>query len=156
MGFVPTSIITLTTDFGLGDPFAGIMKGVLLSVNPNVRIVDITHGVPAHDILAGAMAPQCSYSYFPKGTIHLAVVDPGVGSSRRPFWRSPTRMRLWAQTTGSWPAQLIRSRASEFFTSRNQTTLSSQLARHFTEGISLPQSCLALARKGTRVVRDDC
>jgi len=61
------------------------MKGVILSVNPNARIVDITHGVPAHDILAGAIALQSSYSYFPKGTIHLAVVDPGVGSGRRPL-----------------------------------------------------------------------
>ena len=85
MAFVPNSIITLTTDFGLGDPFAGIMKGVILSVNPKARIVDITHGVPAHDILAGAIALQSSCSYFPKGTIHVAVVDPGVGSSRRPL-----------------------------------------------------------------------
>ena len=85
MAFVANSIITLTTDFGLGDPFAGIMKGVILSVNPKACIVDITHGVPGHDILAGAMALQSSCSYFPKGTIHLAVVDPGVGSSRRPL-----------------------------------------------------------------------
>ena len=85
MAFVPNSIITLTTDFGLSDPFAGIMKGVILSVNPKARIVDITHGVPRHDILAGAMVLQSSCSYFPKGTIHLAVVDPGVGSSRRPL-----------------------------------------------------------------------
>ena len=85
MAFVPNSIITLTTDFGLDDPFAAIMKGVILSVNPKARIVDITHGVPAHDILAGAMALQSSCSHFPKGTIHLAVVDPGVGSSRRPL-----------------------------------------------------------------------
>ena len=85
MAFVPNSIITLTTDFGLGDPFAGIMKGVILSVNPKARIVDITHGIPSHDIFAGAMALQSSSSYFPKGTIHLAVVDPGVGSSRRPL-----------------------------------------------------------------------
>lgn len=61
------------------------MKGVILSVNSNARIVDITHGVPAHDILAGAMTLQSSCSYFPKGTIHVAVVDPGVGSSRRPL-----------------------------------------------------------------------
>jgi S-adenosyl-L-methionine hydrolase (adenosine-forming) len=85
LGFVPTSIITLTTDFGQDDPFVGTMKGAILSVNPNVWIVDITHGVPAHDVLAGAMTLQSSYSYFPKGTIHLTVVDPGVGSSRRPL-----------------------------------------------------------------------
>jgi len=81
--FVPNSIITLTTDFGLNDPFVGIMKGVILSVNPDARIVDITHGIPPQNILAGAMALQTSCSYFPKGTIHLAVVDPGVGSNRR-------------------------------------------------------------------------
>lgn len=85
MTFIPNSIITLTTDFGLGDPFAGIMKGVILSVNPSARVVDITHGVAAHDILAGAIVFQSSYSYFPKGTIHVAVVDPGVGTSRRPL-----------------------------------------------------------------------
>src|SRR5688572_342251 len=61
------------------------MKGVILTVNPDARIVDITHGVPAQNILAGAMALQSSCSFFPKGTIHLAVVDPGVGSSRRPL-----------------------------------------------------------------------
>ena len=61
------------------------MKGVILKVNPDARIVDITHGVPAQNILAGAIALQSSYSYFPKGTIHLAVVDPGVGSNRRPL-----------------------------------------------------------------------
>lgn len=85
MAFVPNSIITLTTDFGSDDPFAGIMKGVILTVNPDARIVDITHGVPPQNILAGAMALQSSCSYFPRGTIHLAVVDPGVGSSRRPL-----------------------------------------------------------------------
>jgi S-adenosyl-L-methionine hydrolase (adenosine-forming) len=85
LAFIPNSIVTLTTDFGQDDPFAGAMKGVILSVNPNARIVDITHGVPAHDVLAGALALHASCSYFPKGTIHLAVVDPGVGSQRRPL-----------------------------------------------------------------------
>ncbi len=61
------------------------MKGVILSVNPKAHVVDITHGVSSHDILAGSIALQSSYSYFPKGTIHVAVVDPGVGSSRRPL-----------------------------------------------------------------------
>ena len=85
MAFVPNSIITLTTDFGQDDPFAGIMKGVILSICANARVVDITHGVPNHDILAGAMVLVSSCCYFPRGTIHVAVVDPGVGSSRRPL-----------------------------------------------------------------------
>jgi len=85
LALVSNSIITLTTDFGLDDPFVGIMKGVILSVNPVAKIVDITHGVPAHDILAGALMLRSGYAYFPPGTIHLAVVDPGVGSQRRPL-----------------------------------------------------------------------
>ena len=77
------SIITLTTDFGLTDWFAGTMKGVILGINPRAHLVDITHGVPGGDIRAGAFALAASYRYFQRGTIHVAVVDPGVGSDRR-------------------------------------------------------------------------
>ena len=76
-------IITLTTDFGLADPFVGVMKGVILSIAPEARMVDLTHEIPAQDILAGALALESAVDYFPVGTIHLAVVDPGVGSERR-------------------------------------------------------------------------
>jgi S-adenosylmethionine hydrolase len=76
-------IITLTTDFGVQDPFAGIMKGVILGICPEVRLVDLTHEIPAQDVLAGALAIESAAPYFPAGTIHLAVVDPGVGSARR-------------------------------------------------------------------------
>jgi S-adenosylmethionine hydrolase len=76
------SIITLTTDFGGGDWFVGSMKGVILGLNPQVTIVDITHGVPAGDIRAGAFALLASYRHFPQNTVHVAIVDPGVGSSR--------------------------------------------------------------------------
>lgn len=78
-----TNIITLTTDFGLTDPFVGQMKGMLLSRNPEVRIIDLCHGIPAHDILTGAMTIHTSYDYFPSGSFHLVVVDPGVGSQRK-------------------------------------------------------------------------
>lgn len=78
-------IITLTTDFGLADPFVGIMKGVILGIAPAVSIVDITHEVPSYGVLEGAIALDASYRYFPAGTIHVAVVDPGVGSERRPI-----------------------------------------------------------------------
>ena len=76
-------LITLTTDFGAKDWFVGTMKGVVLSINPRARIVDITHEIPPGDVRAGAFALAASYSYFPKGTVHLAVVDPGVGGPRR-------------------------------------------------------------------------
>jgi S-adenosylmethionine hydrolase len=78
-------IVTLTTDFGLADPYAGALKGVLLDVFPEVRIVDITHAVQAFDVFDGALAISESYSYFPSGTVHMVVVDPGVGSERRPI-----------------------------------------------------------------------
>ena len=78
-------LITLTTDFGLRDPFVGIMKGVILSINPAVRLVDLTHQVESFDVVEGALALAQSYSHFPPETIHVVVVDPGVGSERRPI-----------------------------------------------------------------------
>jgi S-adenosylmethionine hydrolase len=78
-------LITLTTDFGLRDPFVGIMKGVLLSICPSVRLVDLTHEVPPQDVLGGGLALEAALPFFPSGTVHLAVVDPGVGTARRPI-----------------------------------------------------------------------
>jgi len=76
-------IITFTTDFGTSDPYAGIMKGVVLQANPDARLVDITHDIPAHNIIDGAFTLARTYMYFPEGTIHVAVVDPGVGGGRK-------------------------------------------------------------------------
>ena len=78
-------IITLTTDFGSKDPFAGIMKGVILNINPLATIVDITHDISPQNIIEAAFAIETSYSYFPYRAIHVVVVDPGVGSARRPI-----------------------------------------------------------------------
>ncbi|CAM2008609.1 SAM hydrolase/SAM-dependent halogenase family protein [Acanthopleuribacter pedis] len=75
-------LITLTTDFGDQDGFVGAMKGVILSINPEARIVDISHAVPRQDVRAGAMVLRGACPYFPEGTVHVAVIDPGVGSSR--------------------------------------------------------------------------
>ncbi len=76
-------LITLTTDFGISDAYVGVMKGVILGINPNVQIVDITHAVPPQDIHEAAFLIHSMYPYFPEGTIHTVVVDPGVGSDRR-------------------------------------------------------------------------
>lgn len=78
-------IITLLTDFGSQDYFVGAMKGVILSINPAASIVDITHEIPPHNIRAAAFNLLASHKDFPAGTIHVAVVDPGVGSDRRPI-----------------------------------------------------------------------
>jgi len=75
--------IALLTDFGTRDHYAGAMKGVALTLCPDVTLVDITHEIPPHDVLAGALELAAAYKYFPPGTIFLVVVDPGVGSSRR-------------------------------------------------------------------------
>jgi S-adenosylmethionine hydrolase len=81
---MPT-IITLTTDFGLADPFVGIMKGVILGIAPGAQIIDVSHDIRSYDILEAAFIIDSSYRYFPAGTIHVIVVDPGVGSARRPM-----------------------------------------------------------------------
>src|SRR5438067_10110358 len=78
-------IITLTTDFGLSDPFVGIMKGVILGIATHVQIVDVTHDIGSYDITEAAFLVNSAYRYFPAGTIHIVVVDPGVGSARRPI-----------------------------------------------------------------------
>lgn len=76
-------MITLLTDFGSADYFVPAVKGVILSINPQTQVIDLTHQIPAQDVAAGAFTLGACYYNFPPGTIHLAVVDPGVGSSRR-------------------------------------------------------------------------
>ena len=87
-GWAPSGIVTLTTDFGLRDPYVGIMKGVLLSlaaVHPRgdqLRIVDLNHGIAPQAVRTAAFHLEHAWHYFPAGTVHLAIVDPGVGSER--------------------------------------------------------------------------
>ncbi len=76
------SVITLLTDFGTKDEYVGVMKGVILSVNPGARIVDISHAVDPQDLLQTAFLIDAAWPYFPEGTVHVLVVDPGVGSQR--------------------------------------------------------------------------
>jgi S-adenosylmethionine hydrolase len=78
-------MITLTTDFGYTDPFVGMMKGVILGIHPEVQILDLCHGVAPQNILAGALVLRHSLPYFRRGTVHVVVVDPGVGGARRPI-----------------------------------------------------------------------
>ncbi len=77
-------IITLTTDFGVDDYYVGSMKGVILGINNEALLTDITHGIPKYDIFKAAYTLQGFYKYFPKDSIHVVVVDPGVGSERKP------------------------------------------------------------------------
>jgi S-adenosyl-L-methionine hydrolase (adenosine-forming) len=98
LAYRPT--ITLITDFGLNDHFVGAMKGVILNIAPEAQIVDITHAVQPFDILDGALALAETYNYFPARTVHLVVVDPGVGTARRPIIASSDRHNFVAPDNG--------------------------------------------------------
>lgn len=82
---MPRSIVTLTTDFGLADHFTGVLKGVILGICPQAQIVDISHQISPFEITEAAFVVSEAYRHFPKKTVHLVVVDPGVGSARRPI-----------------------------------------------------------------------
>lgn len=93
-------IITLTTDFGTNDHFVGVMKGVILDIVPEAEIVDICHSVQAFDVLDGALTISQAYSYFPTHTVHIVVVDPGVGTARRPILASNDKYHFVAPDNG--------------------------------------------------------
>lgn len=93
-------IITLTTDFGLSDHFVGTMKGVILGICPEAQIVDVSHDVGAFGINEGAYLVAQAYRYFPPGTVHVVVVDPGVGTSRRPLLAEAASQRFVAPDNG--------------------------------------------------------
>jgi len=84
-GMAEPRIVTFTTDFGLQDPFVGVMHGVVLSIHAETQIVDICHAVPSFDVLDGAFTIAQSYRFFPPRSVHVVIVDPGVGSTRRPI-----------------------------------------------------------------------
>ncbi len=108
-------LITLTTDFGHSDPFVGIMKGVIAGINPNARVIDLSHGIPPQDIRAGALVLRHSVSYFPRGTVHVAVIDPGVGGARRSlliecdgsYFVGPDNGVLSLALDGKQPARIV-------------------------------------------------
>ncbi|MCC7473772.1 MAG: SAM-dependent chlorinase/fluorinase [Pirellulales bacterium] len=94
------AIITLTTDFGIGSRYVAAMKGVILSINPRVQIVDLTNAVPPQDIRAGAIALAETARWFPAGTIHVVVVDPGVGGKRRVIYAQMGQQHFIAPDNG--------------------------------------------------------
>lgn len=93
-------VIALLSDFGTADSYVGTMKGVILGICPEASLVDITHEVPAHDVLDGALQLGAAFAWFPAGTVFLAVVDPGVGSSRRAIAADTGKHRFVAPDNG--------------------------------------------------------
>ena len=85
-------IITLTTDYGTSDHLVGVLRGVILKILPAATLVDISHHVVPMDLLDGALTIGSAYSYFPPRTVHLVVVDPGVGTQRRPILVSAEKL----------------------------------------------------------------
>ncbi len=116
-------ILTLTTDFGVGSPYVAAMKGVVLSINPAATLVDVTHGVPPQDVRHAAIVLDDVAERFPDGTIHVAVVDPGVGTDRALVLAEIGRQRFLAPDNGllsrlaarTRPAKIVRLTEPEFW-----------------------------------------
>lgn len=118
-----SGIITLTTDFGLRDPYVGVMKGVILSINPEARVIDISHQLKAGFISQASTLVQEAYPFFPEGTVHVVVVDPGVGGDRRPIliktqnhlFVGPDNGIFWPVIRAHQYAEIIRLTESRYF-----------------------------------------
>ena len=106
---VPSRIVTLTTDFGTVDTFVGEMKGAMLTIDGDLRVVDLTHEVPPHDIATGALLLDIGSRAFPAGTVHVAVVDPGVGTARRAL-AVETENAFWVGPDNGVLARALRGR----------------------------------------------
>lgn len=146
----PSGIITLTTDFGLSDPYVAMMKGVILSVNPSARLVDITHHIPAGSVLETALLIREASPFFPKGTVHVAVVDPSVGSDRRPIgietesytFVGPDNGVLWPVTQQEPKAKVVHLTEKSYFLPHVTRTFHGReifapVAAHLSLGIDL-------------------
>jgi S-adenosylmethionine hydrolase len=110
-----TSIIALLTDFGTDDHYVGVMKGVILKVNPRVMLIDISHGIRAQDILQGAFTLRNSYRYFPPRTVFLVVVDPGVGSHRKAIIARTRRYTFVAPDNGILSPALAQEPSADVY-----------------------------------------
>ncbi len=148
----PSGIITLATDFGLTDPYVAMMKGVILSINPDVRLVDISHQIKAGSILQAAGIIRETFFYFPKGTVHLAVVDPGVGGPRRlmgleaggHLFVGPDNGIFWPLIRKFRQTNAIHLTESRFFLSNIKKTfhgreIFSPVAAHLSLGVALEE-----------------
>jgi S-adenosylmethionine hydrolase len=124
-------IITLLTDFGLKDPYVASMRGVILTINPRCTLADITHQVNSHDIKEGAFILGQAYSNFPKGTIHLSVIDPAVGSSRKPILIVTKNYFFVGPDNGLFTIALRRERVKQVVVLTNQKFFLSKISSTF-------------------------
>lgn len=108
---ISSPLLTLLSDFGLSDIYVGVMKGVIQRINPEIRVIDLTHQIPPQNTAAARFCLMSACSYFPDGTVHLAVVDPGVGSRRRAIAVEFAHGFLVAPDNGIISGVLSQSRA---------------------------------------------
>jgi S-adenosyl-L-methionine hydrolase (adenosine-forming) len=158
-------LIALLTDFGLEDGYPGIMKGVIAGIAPQARLVDITHLIPAQDIATGAWVLYTAWRYFPPGTIFLCVVDPGVGTSRRPvslyagdrFFVGPDNgifsYVLSSVSESGGPIQAVELNRDQFYLSPLSATFAGRdlfapCAAHLASGIALEDLGTAINPEG--------
>jgi len=154
-----SGIITLTTDFGLRDPYVAIMKGIILSINPEARIVDVSHQVPPGALMHAANVIKDTITYFPHGTINVVVVDPGVGGQRRPvaietenyFFIGPDNGIFWPIIEADRSPTAIHLEEKKYFLSPVGNTFHGRdifapVAAHISRGIDI--------RKMGPVIRD--
>ena len=147
----PNGIITFLSDFGLQDGYVAMVKGVILRINPASRIVDITHQIPAGSILHAASVLQETQPFFPRGTVNLAVVDPGVGTTRRPiavetadghFFVGPDNGLFWPFITRSPSSRIVLLKENRYFLPAISNTFHGRdifapVAAHLSSGVPL-------------------
>jgi S-adenosylmethionine hydrolase len=146
----PSGIITLTSDFGLSDPYVAMMKGVILSINPSAVLVDLTHLIRAGSVSQAAALLYEAFGYYPVGTVHLAVVAPGVGSGRRPIaveaeghsFVGPDNGIFWPVIQDDAESSVVRLQDSRFFLPAVSRTFHGReifapVAAHLSLGVAL-------------------
>ncbi len=160
-------IITLTTDFGNRDHYVGSMKGVIYSINPDAKIADITHEIPAHDVFGAALTLRSIIPYFPEGTIHVLVVDPGVGSTRKPIALQADQKFYVGPDNGVFTYVILQSESFDayevsnpkYFLPRVSSTFHGRdifapAAAHLSLGVSIEDLGKRLLRPFTLEVRE--
>jgi S-adenosylmethionine hydrolase len=150
------NIITLTTDFGTQDGYVGVMKGVILGINPEVRVIDISHDLPPQDIRFGALTLATHVKYFLKGTVHVIVIDPGVGTARRPIAARIGEQYFVAPDNGvltpfyeeaeekGWPVEVVHTNNPNYWLSDISSTfhgrdIFSPVGAHLSSGVPLEE-----------------
>ncbi|MFC2172227.1 S-adenosyl-l-methionine hydroxide adenosyltransferase family protein, partial [Acidobacteriota bacterium] len=144
-------IITLTTDYGLKDSYVAQMKGVICSINPDAHVIDISHEVAGHDLLEAAFLIGSAFQYFPKRTIHVVIVDPGVGTKRKPLLVSTEGYYLIGPDNGVFSFVYLADRVTQVFELTATHYFRTEISQTF-HGRDIFAPCAAWLSKGQNAV----